>query len=55
MNQLLEKALARPEVLIMGPVVSPSTGDKFPIHLTTRKLYSFPDSLLAIAQETLKF
>lgn len=54
MNQALEKALAKSEALIMGPVISPSTGDKFPIHITTRKLYSFPDSLLAIAKEITK-
>lgn len=54
MNKQLEKALAKPETLIMGPVISPSTGDKFPVHITTRKLYSFPDSLLVIAKEIAK-
>lgn len=51
MNRAIERAMAKPEILIMGPVVSPASGDKLPISITTRKIYSYPESLKIIAQE----
>lgn len=51
MNKQLEKALAKPDILLMGPIVSPTTGDKLPIHFSTKNLYSHPDSLITIAKE----
>lgn len=54
MNKKLEKALAKPEILILGPVISPASKDKLPIHVTSRKLLSHPDSLWTIAKEMVK-
>lgn len=51
MNKRLERALAKPEILIMGPVVSPASGDKVPVHYNLRKIFSYPNSLKIIAEE----
>ena len=51
MNKNLEKALAKPGVLLMGPMISPASGDRIPIHITPRRFFSYPDFLLLIAQE----
>lgn len=55
MNKKLDpkliKALCKPEMLIMGPVTAKSININMPIHTSTRRLYSYPDSLEIIATE----
>jgi orotate phosphoribosyltransferase len=51
MNERVKKVLARPDLLIMGPIVSPASGDKGPLHLASRRIYSYPDTLQVLGDE----
>jgi len=45
------KVFCRPECLIMGPVEAVSVKMKVPVHLSLRRLFSFPETLKIISRE----
>ncbi len=51
MKDIVKRAVARPEALIMGPVIAPSTGQKLPIHFVNKRMFSYPESLHIFGQE----
>ncbi|MFH1235338.1 MAG: phosphoribosyltransferase family protein, partial [Parcubacteria group bacterium] len=51
MNNLVKKAIARPEVLVMGPIVLPSINLRAPISIASRKMYSYPETLRILGEE----
>ncbi len=51
MNDRLKQVLARPEVLMMGPLSSPVSGHTFPIYTAAKKIYTYPDTLHVLGEE----
>lgn len=51
MNERVKKVLARPEVLMMGPLVSPVSGHKFPVYTAAKKIYTYPETLHVLGEE----
>lgn len=50
-SEELLRAICRPECLHMGPVIAPSIGIKVPLHLSFRRLFSFPETLEIMGRE----
>lgn len=51
MNEDVKKVLGRQEVLMMGPILSPVTGHRFPVYTAAKKIYTYPDTLHVLGRE----
>ncbi|MFZ5390800.1 MAG: orotate phosphoribosyltransferase [Patescibacteria group bacterium] len=51
MKKSLIKVVARPEILLIGPVKSPVSQVIYPLYVAVKKIYSNPDSLKILGRE----